>query len=209
MGRQSRCRSHWSRASPGERREPPVQGWRVDRFRVAVLFAQPSTAIALGATAGTTARYYPSLDDQIIRREYGTVGTSVVLGAGFTAQADAVYQPYNLRSMMPTLFEPRLGDPSIVDEDFPSSVEHYFGYSAAASDTRDACHRRSTFSAGYNYRGREAGAAKPGVSRAIPQARISATRSVAVSACNSDTATRKHSMDGTAIDSRAMSSTRA
>ena len=112
------------------------------------------TAISLGASAGTTARYYPSVDDQIIRREYGSFGTSMILGGGFTAQADAVYQPYNMRALMPMMFEPRLGDPSIVDEDFPSSLEHYLGYGGNLGYTRRLS-PRNTFSAGYNYRGRE------------------------------------------------------
>jgi hypothetical protein len=112
------------------------------------------TAVAFGASAGTTVRYYPSLSNQFIRREYGSVGTSAVLGAGFSAQASAVYQPYNLRSMMPMLFEPRLGDPLIVDEDFPSSLEHYFGYGGGLGYTRQLTPRQ-TFSASYAYGGRE------------------------------------------------------
>jgi len=111
-------------------------------------------AVGLGATAGTTARYYPSLGGRIIRREYASVGAGGSLGAGFSAQAGASYQPYSLRSMMPSLFEPRLVDPVIVDEDFPTSLEHYFSYNAGLGYGRRLT-PRGTFSASYGYRARE------------------------------------------------------
>lgn len=111
------------------------------------------SAIAFGATAGSNVRYYPSLSGRFVRREYGSVATSAILGAGFSVHAGAVYQPYNLRSLMPFLFEPRLGDPEAVDEDFPASLEHYFGYSGGAGYRRSLS-RRLDFSAAYNYRGR-------------------------------------------------------
>lgn len=110
--------------------------------------------VVVGSTVGTTVRYYPSLSNQFVRREYASVGTSAVLGGGFTGQASAIYQPYNLRSMVPSLFAPRLGDPGIVDEDFPASLEHYFGYGAGLGYSRRLT-RRQTFSVGYDYRGRE------------------------------------------------------
>ena len=111
------------------------------------------SAVAFGATAGTTGRFYPSVEDQFIRRDYASIGSSAVLGAGFSVQAGAGYQPYSLRSMMPTFFQPRLGDPLIVDEDFPSSLDHYFGYSAGAAYTRNLT-QRQIFNASYGYRGR-------------------------------------------------------
>jgi len=112
------------------------------------------TSVGLGATAGTTVRYYPSLGQDFIRRDYGSFGASAVLGGGFSGQVGATYQPYNLRSLMPSLLEPRLGDPVIVDEDYPASLEHFLGYSAGLGYTKPLT-RRQTFSAGYNYRGRE------------------------------------------------------
>lgn len=109
--------------------------------------------VGVGASAGTTARYYPSLAHRVIRRDYGSIGTSANLGAGFSAHAAASYQPYTLRSLSPWLFEPRLGDSAIADEDLPASLEHYFAYSGGAGYTRRT--RRQTFSAAYNYRARE------------------------------------------------------
>jgi hypothetical protein len=110
--------------------------------------------IGFGASAASTGRYYPSQDRQFLRRDYGSVGTSDVLGAGFSAQASAVYQPFSLHSMTPFLFEPQVDDPAAVDQDFPSSLEHYFGYSGGVSFVRQLS-RRTTFSSMYSYGGRE------------------------------------------------------
>jgi hypothetical protein len=110
---------------------------------------------AFGASAGTTARYYPRLSNQFIRREYASIGTSVVLGAGFSARAGATYQPYSLGSMFPWLLEPRVDEAAVVEEDFPTSTEHFASYSAGVGFTRRVS-RRQTFSATYNYRGRTA-----------------------------------------------------
>jgi hypothetical protein len=120
----------------------------------ALSYSLNKTAVSFGATAGTTLRYYPSLSNHFIRREYASVGASAILGAGFSAQGSAIYQPYNVRSLMPSLFDPRLGDPSIVDEDFPASTEHYLGYSGGLGYSRQLT-RRQTFSMSYGYRGRE------------------------------------------------------
>ena len=120
----------------------------------ALSYSLNKNTVSLGATAGTTVRYYPSLSDQFIRREYGSIGAAAVLGAGFTADGSAIYQPYNLRALMPSLFEPPFGDPAIVDVDFPASLEHYFGYSGGLGYSRQLT-RRQTFSMSYGYRGRE------------------------------------------------------
>jgi hypothetical protein len=110
--------------------------------------------VGVGASVASTARYYPGASNRLIRREYASVGTSAVLGAGFSAQAGARYQPYSLRSLTPWLTDPQLVDPAIVDEDFPASAEHYFGYSAGVDYTRRLT-SRTTFSSGYDYSGRE------------------------------------------------------
>lgn len=119
----------------------------------ALAYSLNRARVDVGASARTTARYYPSLSHRFIRRDSGSIGTSANLGAGFSAQAGATYQPYSIRSMLPWLFEPGLGDSAIADEDFPASIEHYFAYSAGAGYSRRT--RRNTFSAGYNYLARE------------------------------------------------------
>jgi hypothetical protein len=110
--------------------------------------------LGLGAVAGTTGRYYPSLGGRIIRREYASVAASTGLGYGFSAQARASYQPYTLRSWTPSLFESQFIDPVVVDEDFPTSLEHYFGYGGGLGYSRPLT-PRGTFSGAYSYRGRE------------------------------------------------------
>ena len=110
--------------------------------------------IGFGASVASTGRYYPSQEREFLRRDYASLGTSVLLGAGFSAQANAVYQPYSLYSMTPFLFEPQVDAPVAVDEDFPSSLEHYFGYGGGLSYLRQIS-SRTTFSALYSYGGRE------------------------------------------------------
>jgi hypothetical protein len=110
--------------------------------------------VGLGASVGTTARYYPGLGSRLIRRDYATVGTSAVIGGGLTLQGSVAYQPYSLRSMMPGLNAEELGDLSIADEDFPASAEHYVAYAAGADYMRRVT-ARTTFNALYNYGGRE------------------------------------------------------
>jgi opacity protein-like surface antigen len=78
----------------------------------------------------------------------------VLLGAGFSARAGATYQPYSLRSLFPTsLLEPRVGQDVVIDEDFPTSTEHFVSYSGGLGFTRRMS-RRQTVSATYDYRGR-------------------------------------------------------
>jgi hypothetical protein len=60
------------------------------------------------------------------------------------------YQPYSLESTYPVLFEPGLGDTSFVDEDFPSSDEHFLSYSAGVAYLRRIS-RRMSVQAGYDY----------------------------------------------------------
>ena len=109
--------------------------------------------VEFGATAGTTGRYYPSLSSGFVRRDYANLGMAVPLGGGFLLRGAAGYQPYSLRSMFPALFEMRLGEPMIPDEDFPASHVHYFSYSGGV-DYAHRISRRTTFSAAYDYQAR-------------------------------------------------------
>jgi hypothetical protein len=108
---------------------------------------------ALGASAGTTARYYPSLYSDVIRRDYASVGSSVLIGGGLSAQGSVGYQPYSLKGLLPELDGPRLGDPAIVDQDFPDSNVQYVSYSGGLNLLRRIS-RRQTFTSSYSYHGR-------------------------------------------------------
>ena len=112
-------------------------------------------AVALGASAGSTLRYYPSISNSFVRREYAGAGASAVLGAGFTVRGAASYQPFSVRSMYPELFELGPADVATIDEDFPASLEHYFGYSAGGGYSSQLT-QRDSFSASYGYSAREA-----------------------------------------------------
>ena len=105
--------------------------------------------VGFGASMATSGRYYPTQDRRFVRRDYGSVGGSAVLGAGFSAQASLTYQPYSLYSMTPWLIEPQVDAPVAVDEDFPSSLEHYVGYSGGVNFSRRLT-SRTTFSAMYD-----------------------------------------------------------
>jgi len=112
--------------------------------------------ITFGATAGTTGDYYASGANRFVRRDYAHVGTSVVMGGGVSVHGSLTYQPYSLLSGYPALYEPGLGAPLIIDEDFPASDEQYLSYTAGVVYSRRIS-RRNTISAGYDYQGRLAG----------------------------------------------------
>jgi hypothetical protein len=88
------------------------------------------------ASAGTTAGYYPRLSNRFIRRHYGSLRALARFENGLSTQAAAMYQPYSLRSLLPGLVEPSLGDPAIADEDFPALTQHYVAYSTGAGFNR-------------------------------------------------------------------------
>jgi hypothetical protein len=118
-------------------------------------------SVAFGATAGTTGQYYSSNTNRFVRRDYASLGTAVGVGGGVSLHAAASYQPYSLRAVFPGLFEPGLGDASIVDEDFPASDVHYLAYSGGADYSRRIS-RRMSISAGYDYQARSAVLAETG-----------------------------------------------
>lgn len=118
----------------------------------------------IGMSAGTTARYYPRLSDPLVRREYASLGAFATLGGGFSLRGNASYQPYSLKSLYPGLYEPVLGDPAIVDLDFPDSNEDYVSYLGSLGFSR-AISPRNTFSADYSYQGRPASGSLSGYDR--------------------------------------------
>lgn len=130
-------------------------------------------ALGIGATAGTTGQYYSSSTGEFVRRDYANVGGSAPLGKGLSVRGSASYQPYSLRSVFPGLLDPVLGDPAIVDEDFPASRLHYVSYSAGVDYTRRVS-RRWSLSAGYDYQIRPAvEAGFGGYQRQTARARLS------------------------------------
>ena len=163
MGRQSRRRC---------RRSVRLGRRAIDATASSGVASRPASAslsyslnratVALGATAGTTARYYPSLDDQTSSGATTPASaTSAILGGGFSGQVGASTSRTACASLMPSLFEPRLGDPidrrrglSVV----PGALPRVFGGARlhAAIVTR-----RNTFSAALQLPRSRAGAATP------------------------------------------------
>ena len=121
----------------------------------ALSFSLDRGAVAFGASASTTGRYHPGTSNAVLRRDYINVGASAALGEGFSARAAASYQPYSLKTLLPSVFGPRLGDPAIADEDFPSSLDAYLTYSGGLDFSKQLS-RRHSFTATYDYHAREA-----------------------------------------------------
>jgi hypothetical protein len=120
-----------------------------------ISYSLSGARVGVGASLGSTARYYRRPSDRLIRREYANFGTSALLGRGVTAHAAAIYQPYGLKAMFPGLYDARPGDGAVIDEDFPDSNVQYLSYSGGLEFSRRIS-RRQTFSATYDYRGRAA-----------------------------------------------------
>lgn len=116
-------------------------------------YALNTERISGRASAGTSARYYPTLDSTFIRRNYAATGVAWNIGNGLAAGAQASYQPYSLGAFYPQLIDPRTGDEAI-DEDFASSTEHYASYSGNVSFGHQLS-RRTSVSMGAAYRIRE------------------------------------------------------
>jgi hypothetical protein len=108
--------------------------------------------IGMGASAGTTVRYYPSLSTELVRSYSASASISSQLlstpavGAGQSVQ----YQPVSLNSLFPVLVETPTGE-SFVDLDFTPVREHYFAYAGSVSLSHEISPRVST-SAGAGYR---------------------------------------------------------
>ena len=106
-----------------------------------------------GATGGTSARYYPSLGRDLVRRDNASVGTTVRLVAGLSANASAAYAPYSLASLFAVSGDPSVGDSGPFDDDFASSDQHRLVYGGGLNFSHKLSDR-TTFSADYGYRAR-------------------------------------------------------
>jgi hypothetical protein len=117
-------------------------------------------AAALGASAGTSARYYPSLGT-VYRREYAAAQGSLRVVKGLSIQGAVAYQPYSLSSLYPLLFSPSdddsggpLDDSGVaLDDEFISSPRHFLTYSGGAGYQYQLA-RRTSVGASYSYRER-------------------------------------------------------
>jgi hypothetical protein len=115
--------------------------------------------LSLGATAGTTGRYYPSLTDDILRRDSASAFATVRITGGLSAHAGAAYMPYSLASLLSAAPVEMLeidvdgfGVPlELPDAEIVSSNEHFLTYRAGLGYGHRFS-RRTSLSASYQYR---------------------------------------------------------
>jgi hypothetical protein len=117
--------------------------------------------LSVAASAGTTARYYPSLTDDVLRRDSASLSAVVRIAEGLSANASAAYLPYSLSSLLASSLDPvassldpDVDDLAVPDADFVSSGEYLVAYGAGLSYQRQVS-RRTTFSSNYQYRARQ------------------------------------------------------
>ena len=96
--------------------------------------------VSLGATAGTSARYYPSsFGGTIFRRDQASANGSLQLPLNISVSASAAYRPFNMASLYPMLLTARETD--IAGDDFGASSEHYLSWSGGLGSHRQLSRR--------------------------------------------------------------------
>lgn len=107
----------------------------------------------LGASGATTARYYPSLENQVVRVSQARIAASVRLreGTSLSGSASAIHQPYSFGAIFPTLFSPQIGDSPAPNPDLAVTADSYL---ALEGDTAlsHRFSRRASGVANYQYR---------------------------------------------------------
>jgi hypothetical protein len=109
--------------------------------------------LSINATGGTSVHLYPSISSAFTRRYSGGAGAALRVTRDVSINLSAQYRPYSLSSLFPEIGAG--GDAALADIDFSSSLDHYVSYSAGAGYSRQLS-RKTTLSANYNYRWRDA-----------------------------------------------------
>lgn len=120
----------------------------------ALAYSLSRNRVAISASASTTASYYPSITDEIFRREYASVAARARLAEGLSASTFAGYAPFSFRSMFLTALEPDIDETEAPDVELASSSEHSLTYGGGITYDRPLS-RRLSFGANYGYRVRE------------------------------------------------------
>jgi hypothetical protein len=115
-------------------------------------YSAETEPMSLGLSLGSTARYYPDGDGDILRATQGgmTLGVRPRAGTSVSFDLSAAQQPYQFSSVFPEVFEPAPGDAPVPDLDPITSVDTYFRYGGGASLSQRFS-RRASFSANYRY----------------------------------------------------------
>jgi hypothetical protein len=112
-------------------------------------YSLQASAFSFSAAAGTSARYFPSLEQKFIRGSQGSLSLSSAVGrTSVSAGARASYQPYTLLALFPTVGDVDLE--AVPDLDAAAGTDGRLSYSANAGVSRRLA-ARTTLSGSYSY----------------------------------------------------------
>ncbi len=108
---------------------------------------------SLNASAGTSHRYYPSLQDDYFQNYNASIGGTLLVTTkpAITLHQSASYQPYTFLSAFPMAIDPIVGASDITDPDVVPVAEQYTYYEGGVG-LRHQMTRRTAFNSSWNYR---------------------------------------------------------
>jgi hypothetical protein len=108
---------------------------------------------SVSAAAGTSQRYYPSLENRYFETYNASIGGSVVAltKPNVTLHQSVAYQPVTFLSAFPDALDPVPGASSVPEPDFVPLAHQYIVY-AGGADLQHQVTRRTTFDLSYDYR---------------------------------------------------------
>ncbi len=113
--------------------------------------------VTAGASSSTSARYYPSAAQHVLRTYAASAGTEVQLSdsTGVSLSAYGTYQPYTYGALFNPLFAPGVGAAPVADLELASGdTQHYTAYGAGAGISHRLS-QRSSIGANYSFRASE------------------------------------------------------
>jgi hypothetical protein len=108
---------------------------------------------AFNAAAGTSQRYYPSLENEFFRTYNASIGGSVqaLTKPGVILHQSVIYQPFTFLSAFPDAIDPVAGASSVPEPDFVPLARQYVAY-AGGAELSHKLSGRTTFDMSYDYR---------------------------------------------------------
>lgn len=124
----------------------------------ALLYNVNLSRLRVNASAGSSGRYYPSIVNRFLRRDFAVLSTHAQVGLGIVANASVSYRPYSLHALFPEL---QSQDEAPLDEieaspdlDLAASSEHLLTYGGGLGYQRGLS-RRTSLNTSYSYRRRK------------------------------------------------------
>jgi hypothetical protein len=107
---------------------------------------------SVNAMAGTSQRYYPSLQNDYFKTYQASLGgmVRVTTKPEITLNQSVAYRPYTFLDVLPSAIEPPPGAAEITEPDFVPVSNHFVSYNGGA-DLRQPITQRVTFNLGWNY----------------------------------------------------------